>query len=93
MAKNKYIITLTNTIDTDYLISAGSQKEAKQKFDLVKPHLSITGDGIAFINKDAIDEDPAISNVDVEADGVSNWDYEVTDVTLVSNVFADSPAS
>ena len=71
------------------MISAGSKKEAKQKFDLVKPHLSITGDGIAFIDKDSIDKDPAIHDKDVKADGVSNWDYEVADVTLVSNVFAD----
>ena len=101
----EYAVTLTNTIDTLYLVKAISKEAALETFNLTKPHLT-AGMGVAEPDEEGMSEETvhAIYNKNgvvmhqqfqladlVDYQGEGNWDYEVTDVDLVDNALKNQP--
>ena len=80
---NTYIITLTNKIDTSYEIEAYDLHEAKQKFDLVKPHL-LAGEGVGRIDTDSknYEKIKQLNKIQINYSDQGDWQYEVTDVAV-----------
>jgi hypothetical protein len=96
----EYAVTLTNTIDTLYLVKAISKEAALKTFNLTKPHLT-AGMGVAEPDEEGMSEETvlAVDNQNevimhqpfqladlVDYKGESNWDYEVTEVVLAKHI-------